>query len=356
MKIVDSHTHVHELYDKDGRSCIDWMREYQKKHFPIVNVCALSSGAYVTGKCNAAENIRAAIIKANCEGVFAYGGLSYPIYPLRPAEMPEGFAPLTQYEELMEIGFDGLKSFENKPSSINALDLPVSDPMYDDFYAAVERDGTHMVWHVADPERNWTPEFLASGGNLAWYCGEGRCIPWSEIYDRVYNVLERYPRLSVTFAHFFFLSDKPEKLEELFKKYPNLCVDLTPGTEMYDIFVSDPAFYRDFLIRHDDRILFGTDCTFDSYVEMYNDSLAPAVRDFVLTDEVVDSIWGLKVRGFKLPEASAKKILSENFLRYHKEPKPVNKEALWRYIEKYLPTIESEKEREETLAFAKKYL
>ena len=356
MKIVDSHTHVHEFYDKNGKSCIDWIREYQKKHFSTVNVCALSSGAYVTGKCNAAENVRAAVIKANCENVFVYGGLSYPIYPVRPDRMPYGFDPLTQYRELMEIGFDGLKSFENKPSSINALDLPICDAMYDDFYAALEKDGTHMVWHVADPERNWTPEFLATGGNPAWYCGEGRCIPWEEIYRRVFNVLDRYPKLNVTFAHFFFLSDKPEQLEALFEKYPRLSVDLTPGTEMYEVFDSNRDFYRDFLIRRDDRIFFGTDCTFDSYVEMYNDALAPAVRDFLLTDEVVDSIWGIKVRGFRLPDASAEKILSGNFLKCHKEPKPVNKDALWRYIEKYAPTIENEEERREMLAFAEKFL
>ena len=355
MKIVDSHTHVHEFHDKNGVSCIDWVHEYQKKHFPTVNICALSNGAYITGKCNAAENVRAAIIKANCPGVFAYGGLVYPSYPVRPEEISEGFDPLTQYRELMEIGFDGLKSFENKPSSINAIDLPICDPFYDAFYAEAEKDGTHMVWHVADPERNWLPEYLSSGGNPDWYCGEGRCIPWEEIYRRVYNVLDRYPRLNVTFAHFFFLSEKPKELEELFEKYPNVSVDLTPGTEMYEVFDSKREFYRDFLIRHDERILFGTDCTFDSYVAEYNDALAPAVRDFILTDGVVDSIWGLKVKGFKLPAPSAEKILSENFLKHHAEPKSINKDALWRYIEKYAPTV-SENDRKGMLDFAKKYL
>ena len=355
MKIIDSHIHVHDFYLNGDKSCIAWVRECQEKFFPAVNVCALSNGAYVSGKCSAAENIRAAIIKANCEGAFAYAGLIYPSYPVRPEEIPEGFDPLTQYKELMEIGFDGLKSFENKPSSINAIDLPICDPMYDAFYAEAQKMGTHMIWHVADPERNWTPEYLSSGGNPEWYCGEGRCVPWEEIYRRVYNVLDRFPRLNVTFAHFFFLSEKPEELERLFEKYPNLSIDITPGTEMYEAFDAKREFYRDFLIRHADRISFGTDCTFDKYVEQYNAALAVAVRDFILTDKVVDSIWGLKVRGFALPEDAAEKILSKNFLKHHAEPKPVNKEALWRYIEKYASTV-GEGERKEMLDFAKKHL
>ena len=355
MRIIDSHIHVYKYYNENGQSCIDWMKEYQKKHCEAANVCALSSGVYVSGYCSAAHNIRAALMKANCKGAFAYAGLIYPSYPVRLAEIPEGFDPLTQYRELMEIGFDGLKSFENKPSSINAIDLPICDPFYDPFYAALEADGTHMIWHVADPEENWDPSYLKRG-NPAWYCGEGRCIPWEEIYARVYNVLDRFPRLNVTFAHFFFLSDKPEQLEALFEKYPNVSVDLTPGTEMYTVFDKDPAFYRDFIIRHADRIVYGTDCSFHEGLSKNNDVLAPAVRDFVLTDKLVDHIWGVKVRGLALPEDTAKKILAENFLRHHAEPKPIDKNALSRYIEKYAPTIKDEEERRETLAFAEKHL
>ncbi len=355
MKIIDSHIHVHSFYNKIGQSCIEWMNEYQSKHCEAANVCALSHGAYVAGNCTAAENVCAALIKANCEGAFAYAGLVYPSYPVRPDDMPEGFDALTQYRELMEIGFDGLKSFENKPSSINVIDLPICDPYYDPFYAEAEKDGTHMIWHVADPEANWMPAYLKYG-NPAWYCGEGRCIPWEDIYARVYNVLDRFPRLNITFAHFFFLSEKPDQLEELFEKYPDVSIDLTRGTEMYTVFDRKRDFYRDFIIRYADRIVYGTDCSFHESVSKNNDILAPAVRDFVLTDKLVDHIWGVKLRGFAFPEDVAEKLLSKNFLKHHAEPKPINRAALSRYIEKYAPTVKNEDDRREMLAFAERYL
>ena len=351
MKTIDSHTHVHAFYDKNGKSCIEWAREYAEQHCDAVNVCAISHGASSGGKYSAVENIRAALMKLHVKGLFAYGGIVHP----SPWPTSGDFDALTQYRELMEIGFDGLKSLENKPSSIPVVGMPICDPFYDPFYAEAEREGTHMIWHVADPPVYWKPEYL-SYGNPAWYCGGGRCIPFEEILARVFNVLDRYPRLHITFAHFFFLSDQMEVLERLFEKYPNISLDITPGTEMYTAFDGDRARARDFLVRHADRIFFGTDCGFGGDLEQYNDILFRAVRDFVLTDEVVDNIWGVKVRGLALSEEAASKILSGNFARYHETPKPISTTALAEYAEKYLPTVESAEQRKEASAFLERYL
>ncbi len=61
------------------------------------------------------------------------------------------------------------------------------------------------------------------------------------------------------FAHFFFLSAQLPRLAELFERFPNMHVDLTPGIEMYHNFSRNPQATRDFFLRYQERILFGTD-------------------------------------------------------------------------------------------------
>jgi len=75
----------------------------------------------------------------------------------------------------------------------------------------------------------------------------------------VINVLQRHPDIKVVFAHFFFMSAQLERLGEYLDRYPNMCVDLTPGIEMYRNFSKNPEGARNFFRKYQDRILYGTD-------------------------------------------------------------------------------------------------
>ena len=55
--------------------------------------------------------------------------------------------------------------------------------------------------------------------------------------------------LNLCLAHFFFCSENPEKLEEMLEKYPNLCVDITPGGEMYIGFDKRREYFKDFFTK-----------------------------------------------------------------------------------------------------------
>ena len=339
--VVDGHYHIYKWYNGKGKDFFETTDAYlAARNFRAVNINALPSVSR-----DVSNNIIAALYKLHHPQVYIHGGLIYDTYPV-PAVVPEGIDPLTQYEEMMEIGFDGIKMLETKPTEIKAINRPVCDPLYDAFFEAVEKDGTHMVWHVNDPKEFWdkdkAPAFAFENG---WFYGNGEYPSHEEIYRQALAVLEKHPQLKVTFAHFFFMSGCPERLENIFETFPNTAVDLTPGSEMYGDFIEKAEYYRDFFVRHADRIQFGTDaCDGDDVAS--NCWLADTVYNFITTNTDFE-IYGVNSRGLALPDAVAEKILSGNFLRRVGDaPKTINKEALKRYILKYRHLIRDARVRE----------
>ena len=299
-----------------------------------MNICAVPFlQEYNTDVSN---NILAALCKLQMPELYIHGGLVYQQTDVS-GQTEEALSPKTQYTELMEIGFDGIKMLETKPTEIRNLGRSMDDEFYKDWFAAIERDGTHIVWHVADPAHFWvreyvSDEFVARG----WFYGDGTYPTQEAIFTQVENVLERHPNLKITLAHFYFHGDMPHRLETLFSNYPNVNVDITPGWEMYAAFARDPAYWRSFFTRYADRIGFGTD-TCDE-----NEG-SPEIADIVyrfLTTNDEQEIWGIRFPGIALDSEPLRKILEGNFRRrVGNTPKPICCGALKRYVEKYRSLI-----------------
>ena len=96
-----------------------------------------------------------------------------------------------------------------------------------------------------------------------------------QLYDEIFRVLDAHPRLRVSFAHFFFLSNFPDEAERVMETYPNVRFDMTPGVEMYYNFDKNLDRWHDFFTKYSDRILFGTD---SGTVKPNNHELVELVR------------------------------------------------------------------------------
>ena len=330
--MIDSHWHMYIPTYSDGTDFRVMLDRVQKAQgLSGVNLCCIPCYEEL----GPAQNILAAIYKLHNPNAYAYGGLVYPQKPFQKP-MPQGMDPLSQYEELMALGFDGIKMLETKPSEQKAFQICIDDPYYDDFFAACEKNKTHMIWHVADPEIFWDIDripqrFLDKG----WYYGDGTYMSYERIYGQVYNVLDKHPNLPVTFAHFFFLSEHPERLEQLFEKYPNTSVDLTPGAEMHKAFRENYDYYRNFFIKYADRVFFGTDTSNKDWDMTRFIDRSLILQDFVTTDKDLTVIT-TDTKGMALPEAVSRKILGDNFRAVAgSTPKKIDRDALKAYLEKY---------------------
>lgn len=313
MKRIDAHTH---LVNAD----IDPAPLYalaERLHYDGLTVHSLQC------KGDLSQNLACALCKITHPGhTYAFGGLDYLT----------GRDFLTQARHLQEIGFDGIKMLEGKPTTRAQLGMPLDDPAYDTYYAYLEETGYPVLFHVADPRTFWDKEqvpawALANG----WFYDEND-VPYEQYYEEVENMLAKHPRLRAIFAHFFFLSWAPERAQKFLDDHPQVFIDITAGIEMYEDFSKDTPYWRSFFMKNSRRIIFGTDSTDeptdsgDGAVSL--NGYAGAEIDF-LTQTRDIKIYDYALRGLGLPDDTLVSILSENFLSLVGDmPRPIDVDAL----------------------------
>ncbi len=279
------------------------------------------------------------------ERVYVFGGLDISPLFMTPDIAGDAFAHYV--DVLREIGADGVKMIEGKAEMRKRLPIPnFDDPVYVPYWEKMTETQVPLIFHVNDPEEFWDAEKVPDWAReMGWFYGDGTYIDNEDQYRQVLNVLERFPTLNVTFAHFFFLSAQLDRLAGYLEQYPNMHVDLTPGIEMYFNFSADPDRTRDFFIEYQDRIIYGTDigarallADREGGIEA-EESLAriEVVRGFLENEGAFKLthqgflFGGVEIvfQGIHLPDTVLDKIYFQNFERFAgPAPRPLNPEAV----------------------------
>ncbi|MBQ4510773.1 MAG: hypothetical protein II984_08620 [Clostridia bacterium] len=346
-KIIDSHMHISKWGEDNIAFCFDTYRSEQNIH--AINICAIP-----LCQSNVCNNILTGFYKIANPNTYVHAGIELIEIPID--NMTENMDAVTQYKELMEIGFDGIKMLEGKPTEHKRIGKNLNHPSLNKLYKEMEKDGAHLIMHVNDPDEFWdlkrAPQWAIDCG---WTYTDGTYAPYEQIHKQTLKILEDHPNLLLTIAHFFFCSKEPEILEKLFEKYPNFCVDLTPGGEMYVEFEKNYDYYKSFFNKYSDRLIFGTD---RSYMgdKKYADWLFNVVTTFLGTDKEVVSFDNKALKGLGLAQDKIDNIFFANFeKRVGKMPKKMNKTKFKAYIEKYSFAL-TENDRKNIKALMDKYL
>ncbi len=265
-------------------------------------------------------------------------------YHLPPGVRPADFA--TQARELLAMGADGLKMLEGKPNIRKQLgNLPLNSPLFDDFYGFMEREQKPLLLHAADPASFWDdrtlPDFARNSG---WSYADGTFAAKEQIHAETEAVLERFPGLKVSLAHFYFISDDLERTARLLERFPNVSLDITPGTEMFADFSARRNEWRDFFTHYSRRILFGTDNGWGTWTAMADKIIRAAdfvssIRRFLETADTFAAFTGfnLPVTGLDLDPDTLADIYYRNFIRFASEtPRPPDTTRLIAYTEKMI--------------------
>ena len=277
--------------------------------------------------------------------VYVFGGLDISPLFMAPDIAGEAFAHYV--DVLIEMGADGVKMIEGKVEMRKRLPIPDFDsPVYAPYWQKMAETQMPLIFHINDPEEFWDPEQVPDWAReMGWFYGDGSYIDNEAQYRQIINVLEQYPELNVTFAHFFFLSAQLDRLGEYFDRFPNMRVDLVPAIEMYHNFAKNPEEAREFFIKYQDRIIFGTDIGARALLSdreagiEREESLAriEVVRGFLENDGAFSLqhegflFGGAKAvfQGIHLPEWVLDKIYNKNFEHFAGAmPKPLNPQAV----------------------------
>jgi len=320
IPIADCHTH----FGGEDLDAIDGMLDSLKSG-GIHRACVLVSS--FPGRPNG--NPEGLYAKAkHPDRVYLFPGLDYSAVA-RDVDHRLTCSLAEQVDRIAAMGCDGVKMLNGKPNYRKASGLALDSVIYDEYFARLEERGFPVLWHVNDPEEFWNPAEAPEWARGPGWLYDDTSPTKESIYQECERVLEKRPKLTIIFAHLYFFSDDLPRAAAFLDRYPNVSFDLAPGIEMLHNFTKRPDEARDFFLKYQDRILFGTD-----FAPGGPQSRIWVVRNFLETDELFHVptdeplFWPdhrTMIQGIALPHDVLEKIYRENFGRIvSPDPKPLN--------------------------------
>jgi predicted TIM-barrel fold metal-dependent hydrolase len=203
--------------------------------------------------------------------------------------------------------------------------IMADDPKFEPIYQDIARHGKTLLAHQAEPDVAWGPPDPADPSwsyyqeNPQWYVGDKPEFPSKEMIlaarDRV---LEKNPELRVVGVHLGSMERSLDDIARHLDKYPNFAIDTAARMEYLMLMPREQV--RNFLVKYQDRILYGTDLDLlatASVPEVLKDWQSTYARDweFLATNEMV-KVDGKQVRGLNLPQPVLRKIFHDNARRW----------------------------------------
>ncbi len=172
-----------------------------------------------------------------------------------------------QIEEGHRLGAAGFKEFKRLGLFIRnrAGELvKVDDPKLDAMWERCGQLGMPVSIHVADPKAFWLPYNDANErwkelkDHPSWWFGDPKKHPgWKDLLEALSRVMERHPKTIFVSVHFGNNAEELDWVDQALTRHPNLRVDL--AARIPELGRHDPAKVRRLFLKHQDRILFGTD-------------------------------------------------------------------------------------------------
>jgi predicted TIM-barrel fold metal-dependent hydrolase len=141
--------------------------------------------------------------------------------------------------------------------------IPVDDPALDPIFQTAGELGMPVAIHSGDPIAFWKPPTpdnerhaeLSVHPEWSFY---GQGLPsWEELFVQLERRIARHPGTTFISVHFGNAAELPDRVAALLDRYPNLYVDT--AARIPELGRHDPDKMRALLVRHADRVLFGTD-------------------------------------------------------------------------------------------------
>lgn len=203
----------------------------------------------------------------------------------------------------------------------------VDHPRLDSIIAFLAKNNIPVIGHNGEPKDCWLPldEMTFSQGYYRSHPEYHMFLhPEFPSYEDQINardhMLEKHPDLKFVGAHLGSLEWSLEELAKRLDKYPNMNVDLSRMSYLKLHTLRDRQQTRDFFIKYQDRLLYGTD-------NAINTSAAPQesqkrIHDgwrndwkFYVSDEKIMLKGFGELKGLKLPREVVDKIYLKNALR-----------------------------------------
>ena len=224
---------------------------------------------------------------------------------------------LKQLEEDVKKGANGLKIYKslgmfNKDSNGNRIHI--DDPRIDPIWAKCGELGIPVLIHAADPKQFWQPIDKNNERWLELKLHPGRRhdndpVSWETIIAEQHNIFKKHPKTKFINAHLGWYGSDLQKLASLMDQFPNMYTEI--GAVIAEL-GRQPRTARAFLIKYQDRVMFGKDSWVPEEYATYFRVLETADEYFPYHKRY-HAFW--RMYGLDLPDDVLKKIYYKNALK-----------------------------------------
>lgn len=225
---------------------------------------------------------------------------------------------LRQLETDVANGAQGLKIYKSlglttKDSS--GKRIPTNDPRLDPIWAKCGELGIPVLIHTGEPAPFWLPK---DGNNERLlelierperYRDPEEYPSWEEIMGEQHDLFRTHPETTFINAHLGWMGNDLARLGRLLDELPNMYTEI--GAVLAEL-GRQPRYAREWLIKYQDRVLFGKDSWRPEEYYVYFRVLETA-DDYFDYYRRRHAFW--KMYGLDLPDEVLKKIYYQNALR-----------------------------------------
>src|ERR1700691_782063 len=199
------------------------------------------------------------------------------------------------------------------------------DPKFEPIYKDTAPHGKPLMTHQAEPDVAWGPPDPADPSwsyyqdNPQWYVANRPGFPSKQkILEARDHVLAENPTLRMVGVHLGSMERDLDNIARHLDKYPNFAIDT--AARMDYLMLMPPEKVTTFLVKYQDRVLYGTDLDLhadDEVADALTEWRSTYARDwrFLATGETL-TVEGKQVHGLNLPGPVLQKIFRSNAIRW----------------------------------------
>jgi len=222
-----------------------------------------------------------------------------------------------QVEDDVRRGAKGLKIFKSLgmfSKDKSGKIIPIDDPRIDPVWEKCGELGIPVLIHSADPRQFWQPIDSLNERWLELKLHPGRRhdqdpISWETVISQQHNLFRKHPKTKFINAHLGWYGSDLNKLSQLLDELPNMYTEI--GAVIAEL-GRQPRAAKAFLIKYQDRVLFGKDSWVPGEYETYFRVLETEDEYFPYHKRY-HAFW--RMYGIGLPDDVLKKIYYKNALK-----------------------------------------
>jgi len=212
--------------------------------------------------------------------------------------------------------------------------IMVDDPGLQPVIDFIKGKGFPITGHLGEPRNCWLPlkemtvssdsGYFASHPQYHMYIHPEYPSYEDQIKARD-NMLEAFPGLTFIGCHLGSLEWNVDSLADRLDKYPNMAVDMSARIcHLQYQTVEEREKVRDFCIKYQDRLLYGTDVGYggggnpDGFRKRIHETWLDDWKYFTTDEEMTSDLFRGKFRGLKLPKEVIDKIYRENAVSWYR--------------------------------------